>query len=230
MLGIRHREHDRDNIIPIIYVVLLRDARITESLLTVSTAVLGATLILTGAFARGRPVISIRCDRRRISQSPRRDATRRARRGSLPFGLIARQRLRPRRHSTPSVRLLCTRERARTARPALTWSLVTHSGVVAPARLARTWCNYSPQFRVPLSVTVTLRLCPPNARCIQLAHYALRLVCPPRGDYAPALARASFFGLFVRFVLLFSFPFPLRYLAPPKNTARFNCATLLSLN
>lgn len=62
-------------------------------------------------------------------------------------------------------------------RPALTWSLIPHS-VVALSRLARTWCNYSPQFRVPLSVTVTLRLCPPNARCIQLAHYALHLVSP----------------------------------------------------
>lgn len=125
----------------------------------------------------------------------RRDATRgdATRRGSLPFGLIARQWLRP----LPGPRtLLCTRRLHTTA---LTWSLTqcccTRDSLERGAAAAIIRCSFA--FR--RSVTVTLRLCPPNVRCIQLAHYA-----PPAPLSSWPPARGSQLR-FVAFALLFGF-------------------------
>lgn len=86
--------------------------------------------------------------------------------------------------------------------------------VLLHSRLARTWCNYSLQFRVPLSVTVTLRLCPPNARCISARSLCtpLHLVSSParcaRGSQVRFDACAL---LFLFFLLFISFFFTFRY-------------------
>lgn len=140
-------------------------------------------------------------------EATRGDATR-SRRGSLPFGLIARQWLRP---LGTDVVMHSRRALAGCARsPGADVVAYTTQCCCTLSRLARTWCNYSPQFRVPLSVTVTLRLCPPNARCIQLAHYALHLtsllVSCSNEARSYALAHAASFYFSFYFVLTFSRP------------------------
>lgn len=131
----------------------------------------------------------------------RRDATRcdvmrRARRGSLPFGLIARQRLRP--LGTLGSRLVVVRALARalsqTARSPDSADVVACIVLLHP-RLARTWCNYSPQFRVPPECHGDAPAMP-SKRPMHSAPLImrLRLVPPPRTACNYASSHPRFFS------------------------------------
>jgi len=75
-----------------------------------------------------------------------RDVTRRARRGSLPFGLIALAVAAPTRHSGV---VMHSRKPSQAARSPDGADVVACT-VLLHSQLARTWCcNYSLQFRVP---------------------------------------------------------------------------------
>jgi len=138
--------------------------------------------------------------------------TRRARRGSLPFGLIARQWLRPLGTRT----LLCIRKRWQAARSPdgtdvrLTQCCCTRDSLERGAAIIR--CS----FAFHRSVTVTLRLCPPNVRCVQLTHYA-----PPSRLLHPLDSIRNYASTHSRFFLAF---LPPGY-SLPENVIRINGVT-----